>query len=136
VIATVPRWRSALARADAVTRPAPQVWSTVEYGCHVRDVHAVFGARIRLMLDQHNPLFDNWNQDETARAGRYWEATPAAVTSELSASAGRAAAVFEGLNSAQWARKGRRSNGSEFTVESLGKSYLHDVLHHLYDVRG
>ena len=28
-----------------------------------------------------------------------------------------------------------RSNGSEFTVESLGRYHLHDVVHHLHDVR-
>jgi hypothetical protein len=29
-----------------------------------------------------------------------------------------------------------RSNGSEFTVESLGRYHLHDVVHHLHDVTG
>jgi hypothetical protein len=27
-----------------------------------------------------------------------------------------------------------RSNGDEFTVESLGRYHLHDVVHHLHDV--
>ena len=31
-------------------------------------------------------------------------------------------------------RPGRRSNGSVFTVETLGRYFLHDVLHHLHDV--
>ena len=30
---------------------------------------------------------------------------------------------------------GRRSDGSAFTVESLGRYWLHDVEHHLHDVR-
>ena len=34
----------------------------------------------------------------------------------------------------QWQRAGRRSNGSVFTVASLGTYYLHDVVHHLHDV--
>src|SRR5487761_2784417 len=37
--ASVPRWRAALAGASATTRPAPLVWSPLEYGCHVRDVN-------------------------------------------------------------------------------------------------
>ena len=34
-----------------------------------------------------------------------------------------------------WQRRGLRSDGSEFTVETLGRYHLHDVVHHLYDVR-
>ena len=34
-----------------------------------------------------------------------------------------------------WHRRGVRSDGSEFTVESLGRYHLHDVVHHLHDVR-
>ncbi|MHB8274233.1 MAG: hypothetical protein ACYDC9_05635 [Dermatophilaceae bacterium] len=33
-------------------------------------------------------------------------------------------------------RTGRRSNGSVFTIETLGQYILHDVAHHLHDVRG
>jgi SAM-dependent methyltransferase len=35
-----------------------------------------------------------------------------------------------------WARRGLRSNGSEFTVDSIARYHLHDVLHHSHDVRG
>ncbi|MGB6278536.1 MAG: DinB family protein, partial [Rhodococcus sp. (in: high G+C Gram-positive bacteria)] len=33
-------------------------------------------------------------------------------------------------------RTGRRSDGSNFTVESLAAYYIHDPIHHLWDVRG
>jgi hypothetical protein len=42
----VSRFTVALAAADASTRPAPQVWSVTEYGCHVRDVCDVFDGRL------------------------------------------------------------------------------------------
>jgi hypothetical protein len=35
----------------------------------------------------------------------------------------------------QWDRPGRRSNGSSFTATTLGQYFLHDVVHHLHDVR-
>ena len=31
-------------------------------------------------------------------------------------------------------RRGTRSNGDVFSVESLGSYHLHDVVHHLHDV--
>ena len=58
------------------------------------------------------------------------------VSDELSAAAESAAAAFEGLGDGDWQCTGRRSDGSVFTVETLGQYFLHDVTHHLYDVRG
>jgi len=40
----------------------------------------------------------------------------------------------DGCLGRQWSRPGRRSNGSVFTMESLGLYYLHDGQHHLHDV--
>lgn len=41
--------RDALVRDDATTRPDAQTWSPLEYACHVRDVHGVMTARLRLI---------------------------------------------------------------------------------------
>jgi hypothetical protein len=35
-----------------------------------------------------------------------------------------------------WNRTGRRSNGSVFTIDTLARYHLHDVVHHLRDVEG
>ena len=51
---------------DVARRPEPDVWSALEYGCHVRDVHRLFLRRLQLMLGQDGPQFENWDQDATA----------------------------------------------------------------------
>jgi hypothetical protein len=135
VLAATPRWQVALARNDVRERPNPSTWSVLEYGCHIRDVHIMFGARATLMLTDDNPEFANWDQDQTALEKRYWTADPGQVAQELESAAQQAAAAFTGLSDAQWSRRGRRSNGSVFTTETLGIYYLHDIAHHLYDVR-
>ncbi|MEO7350372.1 MAG: methyltransferase type 12, partial [Marmoricola sp.] len=56
-------WYEVLADADFAVRPAEHVWSRLEYACHVRDVHHVFAERVRLMLEENDPEFDNWDQD-------------------------------------------------------------------------
>ena len=76
--ATAP-WTEVLAAPDATVRPAPQVWSPLEYACHVRDVHTIFDERVRSMRDQDEPTFANWDQDETAVEQRYDLQDPAAV---------------------------------------------------------
>ena len=131
----VPRWVAALHREDARERPAPGVWSTLEYGAHVRDVMRVFDERVRLMTEQDDPLFANWDQDATALADRYDLQDPATVADELAAAAAVTADRFDAVGSDQWERTGRRSNGSLFTVRTLGQYFLHDVVHHLHDVR-
>ncbi|UCN14568.1 DinB family protein [Cellulomonas iranensis] len=130
----VPRWVAALHREDARVRPEPTVWSTLEYGAHVRDVMRVFDERVRLMVEEEDPLFPNWDQDETARAERYDRQDPAVVADELVAAADATADRFDTVTDEQWERRGRRSNGSEFTVRTLGQYFLHDVVHHLHDV--
>jgi hypothetical protein len=130
------RWVSALHRTDARDRPAPTTWSTLEYGAHVRDVLRIFDGRLELLLTQDDPQFENWDQDATALADRYDLQDPRVVADELAAAADVIADRFDAVTGAQWDRTGRRSNGSEFTVQTLGQYFLHDVVHHLHDVRG
>ncbi|HEV7191896.1 MAG TPA: DinB family protein [Jatrophihabitantaceae bacterium] len=127
--------RAALTKPTASDRPAPRVWSPLEYACHVRDACVVFGERVRLMLDMDNPVFPNWDQDETALTERYWEQQPTAVGNELTAAAERVAMRLAAVSGDEWRRGGRRSNGSVFTVESLGRYLLHDLVHHVHDIR-
>ncbi|GIG28758.1 DinB family protein [Cellulomonas marina] len=136
VRADVPRWQAVLARPDARRRPAPGVWSPTEYAAHVRDVLDVFSGRVRLVLDEDDPLFPNWDQDATALAERYDLQHPDDVARALARRAATTAALFDAVPDDAWERPGRRSNGSVFTLATLGAYFLHDVRHHLHDVRG
>jgi hypothetical protein len=129
-----PRWVSALHREDAGDRPAPATWSTLEYGAHVRDVLRVFDERLRLLVEEDDPLFANWDQDATALEDRYDLQDPRVVADELVDASEVIAARFDSVGDDQWERPGRRSNGSVFTVRTLGQYFLHDVVHHLHDV--
>jgi hypothetical protein len=127
-------WAPELASTGASVRPNPERWSVLEYGCHVRDVFRIFDGRVSLMQSEENPQFPNWDQDETAVAERYDLQDPATVSRELGAAAETVAARFDGLRAEEWARPGVRSNGSVFTIESLGRYLLHDCVHHAWDV--
>lgn len=129
-------WAVALAAPRVTRRPQPDVWSVTEYACHVRDVHVLFAERVALMLGADDPEFANWDQDETAVESRYDLADPAEVAPQLVAAAQAVADVYDAVSGDQWSRPGRRSNGDAFTVESIGRYHLHDVVHHLWDVAG
>jgi hypothetical protein len=134
VYANASAWRRVLEQPDAARRPAAGVWSPLEYACHVRDVHRVFGERVRMMLAVDDPLFENWDQDAEAVAGSYSGQDPAAVADELVARAAAVSTTYGSVVGPQWDRPGRRSNGSEFTIDTLARYHLHDVEHHLHDV--
>ncbi len=131
---TTQRWLEVLDRDDVAARPDPAVWSPLEYACHVRDVHGVYRERVDLMLGQVGPHYPNWDQDRTAIEQRYDLADPAIVAAELSESGAAMVAVLSGLGEADWVRTGHRSDGASFTVDTMARYYLHDLVHHLWDV--
>ncbi len=130
-------WVQILQSHPAVeARPEPGVWSPLEYGCHVRDVYRIFDSRLASMLAQDSPRFANWDQDQTAVLERYAEADPEVVAGELEEAAQTFLGHVQALRPAELDRTGSRSDGAEFTVASLLQYFLHDVVHHLWDVTG
>ncbi len=132
--ASITRWQEVLRRPDASIRTEPDRWSALEYGCHVRDVFRIFDGRLHRMLSEDDPLFENWDQDVTAIEDRYAEQDPSQVAGALSANGAALAGRFDAVASDDLARPGRRSDGARFTVESFARYFIHDPIHHLYDV--
>ena len=137
ILENAEQWRLLLGADEATVRvrPRPDRWSTLEYGAHVRDVYRLYEQRLRLMLDTDDPMYPNWDQDETAIADRYDQQDPVIVADELVAAATILATSFDDVSGDGWQRRGRRSDGARFTVESFARYLVHDPVHHLWDVR-
>jgi hypothetical protein len=58
------------------------------------------------------------------------------VAAEIPAAAETLAARFDSLSGEQWQRTGHRSDGAHFTVETFARYFVHDPIHHLFDVTG
>ena len=127
-------WAAILAAPGARERARPDRWSPLEYACHVRDVHTLYNERLQRMLHEHDPLYANWDQDATAVEQAYATQDPATVSRELVEAARRHGDTYDSVGSAMWTRTGRRSDGAEFTVESISRYMLHDIVHHIFDV--
>jgi hypothetical protein len=133
--------KAVVGRRPPVADGAPPVWSALEYGCHVRDALAVLEERLARMLKSgmfgrrpKAPTFVDWNQDQAAIDGDYANADRDKLIYDLAATAGRVADQLDRVRGEQWERYGTRSDGKTFTVESLGRYFLHDVYHHRWDV--
>ncbi len=123
-----------LRRPDVAQRPTSDVWSPLEYACHVRDVHRIFAERLTAMLREEAPRFANWDQDATAVDEAYGEQDPDVVAVDLIEAAGTVAGLYASVSAGSAERVGLRSDGMEFTVTTLGAYHLHDVVHHVNDV--
>jgi hypothetical protein len=128
-------WAALLRHPAVGQRPSDDRWSALEYACHVRDVYRLYEFRLRLMLDQDDPEFPNWDQDQSAVDDRYGEQDPATVAGEIEAAGGVLADSFGTVAGEQWARTGNRSDGARFTIDTFARYLLHDPVHHVWDVQ-
>ncbi|MFE6864701.1 DinB family protein [Nocardia sp. NPDC057668] len=143
----------ALERLDATARPDDATWSALEYAAHVRDVCRIFEHRLDITrtgsarpgpdiggydpavtVDAGIPMFANWDQDATALAENYGAQRPGTVAGELRTAAETASRAYGSVAVGELDRVARRSNGSQFTVETLARYFAHDLVHHVYDV--
>jgi hypothetical protein len=131
-----PAWAGVLdgaPRAALRWRPAPDVWTGLEYAAHVRGVLEVFAARVALMLSEDDPELVVWDDEAAVVAEAYDEQDPAAVLTGIEAAAAAYADVLRGVGGAAWSRTGRRED-TEFSVSSISWYGLHESVHHRHDV--
>ena len=145
--ACVPDEVAALVRSNAATwrtlldegriargRPHDSTWSSLEYACHVRDVYRRYLQRIVLMRTEVDPLYANWDQDASAIDDAYEAQDPAVAIAELDAAAESVASELDELRAVEWSRPGRRSDGANFTIETIARYMVHDTIHHVWDL--
>src|SRR6185436_16107921 len=91
-----PVYRSILEADDAALRrrPAPEVWSALEYACHVRDVLLVQRDRIYVSLVEDTPSFPPMYREERVGFARYNEQAPATVADQVDVASDLIAAAF------------------------------------------
>jgi DinB superfamily len=134
------RFRQALVRVGAGLarqRPRPDVWSALEYACHVRDVLLIQRDRTVQALVETNPGFARMHRDERVGLARYDAHPPPVVADQLGLAAELCATVFEGLTAEQWARPliYNYPAPSPRDLAWLARNTVHEVEHHLADIR-
>lgn len=118
-------------------RPAEGVWSALEYVCHLRDVLVVQRERLERVLAEERPELPSMGPDQRAVDDAYNEQDPAVVLDELDAAAEAFAATLTSLDGDEWQRTGiyAVAGMGERDAAWIGRHTLHEVVHHLRDVR-
>lgn len=131
-----PSWR-ALVRdcgPDLRMRPAPGVWSAIEYAAHSRDITALHAFGVERALTVDEPTYPAVDDDLVeAAAADYSDLDPDDVVRVLDSEATRLAQLAANAGSGAWSR-GLTIGESRSEVRRLLEHALHDSLHHLDDV--
>ncbi|MBF5001669.1 DinB family protein [Nocardia sp. BSTN01] len=122
---------------DARRRRLPELWSPLEYGCHVRDVLLVQRERVLLARRTDRPALVTMGRDERADHDGYAEQGPADVAQELLVSARLLANVLDRLDAHDWNRRVLYNypDRVERELRWVAVHTIHEVRHHLLDVR-
>lgn len=122
---------------DALRRRVrPDVWSALEYACHVRDVLLVQRERLYLALVEDTPDFARMYRDERVILARYNEQDADEVADQLTAATRLAAQAFAGLDEKQWRRRliYNYPGPVGHDVAWLAAHTVHEIRHHLGDI--
>lgn len=140
--AAVLEWQRILGEmsgAEAQLRPSPSVWSPIEYAAHTRDVVAANFRAFDVVLNidgirSSTPIPTEQDLDSEAIARNYAAESVTEVATVLaeriSAFADRAQTAMTGWNHRAWL-----GSGQEVDPGWILKHAMHEVLHHLRDVR-
>lgn len=115
------------------TRPAPAVWSAIEYAAHVADTVALFAVVIDQMRTRDDVDVVWRDPDEQVDTDKYNEQSKADVLARLSAGADALVAAAEKVNANDWARTAQFPWGERDMLTML-QNAAHEGAHHLQDI--
>ena len=115
-------------------RPRPEVWSPVEYACHVRDVLLTFAVRVHRGVVEDRPVLDPMYADWRAQRFGYARTGLDVLSAELAPAAAGFADEVRAVPDDAWDRTVVRRPEEERTVRWLVRQAAHECVHHLADV--
>jgi len=139
IVAGAERVAAALETGPAVAdRRAPEVWSPLEYGCHLRDVLLVQRERVLLARWADVPSATPMGRDERVDLDGYAGQDPAAVARQLRDAAALMANVLARLDGEAWERRlvYNYPTRAERSLRWVAVHTRHEVVHHEGDVAG
>jgi MOSC domain-containing protein YiiM len=131
-------WEMALEGGDPVDlnrRPAPGVWSVLEYGVHTALVVAMIRAGTELIMATDGLALPAIPEGGDASADdAVAELDPAAVVADLAREGHAIAAFAKAADKASWTNTGTLPDGTVIQAAALYLHAAHDASHHQMDV--
>ncbi len=123
--------------AQLCVRAEPDRWSTLEYGCHVRDVLLVQGERVLKALRGHGHEFMARGRDERVEHDGYNEQNPSHVADQIVQSALMFTSLLDRLTNEDWdlTIAYMFPDPDLRTLRWVAVHTAHEVVHHLADMQ-
>jgi hypothetical protein len=115
-------------------RPAPTVWSPLEYLGHLRESMAFHRWLIERALAEDNPLIPIVDPDESVAQSRYNEAEVEQLVAQFERRIQRLAGALRALDD-EAADRTLTLDGRQISVALVARSAWHECHHHLRDIR-
>jgi len=111
-------------------RPAPSRWSAHEHACHLAHVHALFFARLDLMLREPEPFIGGYQPGEQDADDMLLRMDLDESLARYVADRARLVTRLRTLSEADWARTARHEEYRAYSVFIMFRHVaLHDFLH-------
>lgn len=125
------------AGVDVRSRPRPEVWSALEYGCHLRDVLLVQRERVLAARRVNRADCVPMGREERVEHDGYSEQEPDAVARQLADAATLFGNVLARLGADDWDRTViyNYPETHERSLRWVAVHTAHEVQHHLLDIR-
>lgn len=122
---------------DVHIRPKPEVWSPLEYGCHLRDMLLVQRERVLAARRRDRPVCEPMGRDERGGHDGYAQQDPADVAAQLTMAAQLFGQVLARISASDWERTVWYTypGQSERSLRWVAVHTTHEVSHHTLDIR-
>ena len=126
-----------LGSSELRARQQPEVWSPLEYGCHLRDVLLVQRERVLAARRSDRYVCTSMGRDERVDHDGYRSQEPEDVARQLADAAQLFGNVLDRLDAADWMRVViyPYPEPTERSLRWVAAHTLHEVRHHLMDIR-
>lgn len=120
---------------DLRRRPAPGVWSPIEYAAHLGEAEAWYVTRIHRVRTEERPHLYAVDWDLACAAGDYATRSVDRVLADVRSSMAALAECAGSLSAVDLTRVGLGSDGGPRTIETLLHRAGHELVHHDGDIR-
>lgn len=116
------------------TRPAPGVWSALEYACHVAQRLDLMAPTIRQIVNEDNPHLYTFDPEKQAEEQDYNDWALLTALGELESACADLSMAIEYTAADEWTRKGTFDYGEREAID-VARDAVHEGSHHLRDIK-
>lgn len=118
-------------------RVAPQLWTPLEYACHIRDVMLVQRERLLAARRSDAPVAEPMGREERVEHDGYMQQQPADVARQLQDATLLFTHALDQLRPGDWERTLTvpYPEAAERSLRWVAVHTMHEMRHHLFDIR-